>query len=153
MHFSSTLLAVADIDLSVRFYTNALGLSVVSDFGSNVTLTGGVCLQTVESWKKLTGISDVVPGGCDCELYFETEDFDGFIARLDIISSIRFVHRPKEHEWGQRVVRFFDPDMHIIEVGENIAFVCRRFISDGMTAEQVAKRMDVPLSFVISCLK
>ena len=32
---------------------------------------------------------------------------------------INYVHPVKEHSWGQRVVRFYDPDCHIIEVGEN----------------------------------
>lgn len=54
----------------------------------------------------------------------------------------------KEHSWGQRVVRFYDPDEHIIEVGENMEMVCRRFLDSGMTLEQVAERMDVPLDYV-----
>ena len=53
-----------------------------------------------------------------------------------------------EHSWGQRVVRFYDPDKHIIEVGENMKVVCKRFLDSGMTPEQVANRMDVPMKFV-----
>ena len=41
-------------------------------------------------------------------------------------------------------MRFYDPDGHIIEVGENIQSVCRRFADSGMTPEQIAVRMDVP---------
>ena len=58
-----------------------------------------------------------------------------------------------EHSWGQRVVRLYDPDKHIIEVGENLKMVCKRFINTGMTVEQVAKRMDVPIDYVNECLK
>lgn len=50
--------------------------------------------------------------------------------------------------WGQRVVRFYDPDGHIIEVGESLSAVCRRFLVQGMTQEEVALRMDIPLSHV-----
>ena len=49
--------------------------------------------------------------------------------------------------------RFYDPDKHIIEVGENMKVVCRRFLDSGMTPEQTAKRMDVPLKFVDSCMR
>ena len=58
-----------------------------------------------------------------------------------------------EHPWGQRAVRFYDPDYHIIEVGENIKFVCRRFLDSGMTPGQVAERMDVPIKFVSACMR
>lgn len=51
------------------------------------------------------------------------------------------------------MVRFYDPDMHIIEVGENMKTVCKRFLDSGMTPEQVAKRMDVPLKFVNGCMR
>ena len=50
-------------------------------------------------------------------------------------------------------MRFYDPDMHIIEVGENMKAVCRRFLESGMSAEQVAARMDVPLKYVNACMK
>ena len=64
-----------------------------------------------------------------------------------------YVHPVKEHRWGQRVVRFYDPDRHIIEVGENMKAVCRRFLASGMTPDQVAVRMDVPMKFVNACLR
>lgn len=65
---------------------------------------------------------------------------------------IEYVHPVIEHSWGQRVVRFYDPDKHIIEVGENIEMVCKRFINSGMTVEQVAQRMDVPVEFVTTSI-
>ena len=66
---------------------------------------------------------------------------------------VDYVHPVKEHRWGQRVVRFYDPDRHIIEVGENMKAVCRRFLASGMTPDQVAVRMDVPMKFVNACLR
>ena len=61
---------------------------------------------------------------------------------------MEYVHPVIEHSWGQRVVRFYDPDKHIIEVGENMQAVTRRFLANGMTPEQVAQRIDVPLSYI-----
>ena len=58
-----------------------------------------------------------------------------------------------EHSWGQRVVRIYDPDKHIIEIGENIKVVCKRFLDNGMTPEQIAERMDVPMKFVNACMR
>lgn len=49
------------------------------------------------------------------------------------------------------MVRFYDPDRHIIEVGENMKAVCKRFIDSGMTPKQTAERMDVPVEYVNEC--
>ena len=51
------------------------------------------------------------------------------------------------------MVRFYDPDKHIIEVGENMKSVCKRFLDSGMNIEETAKRMDVPIEFINECIK
>lgn len=83
-------------------------------------------------------------------MYFEEEHFDDFIEKLKTIENIKYVHPVKEHSWGQRVVRFYDLDHHVIEVGEKMEIVCQRFLDSGMTVKQVAKKMDVPLDFVMN---
>lgn len=117
-----------------------------------MTLTGGVCLQTLDTWQEFIGGKPVSLGANAGELYFEEDDFDAFAKKLQGLD-VEYVHPVKEHRWGQRVVRFYDPDYHMIEVGENIKSVCRRFLDSGMTEEQTAKRMDVPLKFVTGCRK
>ena len=153
MKFKNPLLVVKDLELSIKFYKEVLGLRVVMDFGANVTLTGGVCLQTEESWQRLIGMpgAEISFGGKNTELYFEEGDFDGFLQRLSTLQAIQYVHPAIEQSWGQRAVRFYDPDCHIIEVGEDMKAVGRRFLDSGMNEEAVAKRMDVPLKFVNSC--
>ena len=151
MELKNPLLAVADMERSLAFYEAVLGLRVVLDFGANKTLTGGLCLQTMESWADFIGGKTVAFGGNDAEVYFEEDQFDAFAERLKTLS-VQYIHPVKEHPWGQRVVRFYDPDRHIIEVGENMAAVCRRFLDSGMTPEQTAKRMDVPVDYVRGCL-
>ena len=155
MKFKNPLLVVSDMEKSKKFYKDVLGLRVIMDFGANVTLTGGLCLQTKETWMEFIGAkeNEVVFGGNNAEIYFEEDDFDSFAEKLKGLKNIDYVHPVIEHRWGQRVVRFYDPDKHIIEVGENIKFVCRRFLDSGMTAEEVAVRMDVPLKFVQACKK
>lgn len=151
MKMKNTLLAVTDIEKSAAFYKKVLGLRVVMDFGANKTLTGGLVLQTAETWKEFIGTENISFGGRSTEIYFEEDDFDKFIEKLSGCE-IKYVHPVKEHSWGQRVVRIYDPDMHIIEVGENLKTVCKRFLGSGMTPEQAAQRMGVPMKFVKSCM-
>lgn len=152
MKLKNPMLVVADMERSVDFYKKVLGLRVVMDFGANKTLTGGLALQTLDTWIEFIGTDDISFGGNQMEIYFEEDDFDGFAEKLNRIN-IQYVHPIKEHSWGQRVVRFYDPDCHIVEVGENLKSVCKRFADEGMTPEQIAIRMDVPLNFVEKCLK
>lgn len=153
MKLKNPLLAVTDMERSVAFYQTVLGLRKTMDFGANVTLTGGLSLQTCESWAAFLGKAPEELGwsGKVSEIYFEEENFDAFAEKLRQLD-IHYVHPVKEHAWGQRVVRFYDPDGHIIEVGETMKTVCRRFLDAGMTPEQTAERMDVPLKFVRACM-
>lgn len=153
MKFKNPLLVVTDMERSKKFYKEVLGLRVIMDFGANVTLTGGLCLQTKETWQEFIHAEgdEILFGGKNMEIYFEEDDFDAFAEKLQKMETIDYVHPVIEHRWGQRAVRFYDPDKHIIEVAENLKSVCRRFLESGMTEEETAVRMDVPLKFVKAC--
>ncbi|SET29198.1 Catechol 2,3-dioxygenase [Thomasclavelia cocleata] len=152
MKFKNPMLVVTDIEKSVEFYKKVFGLHVIMDFGANKTLTGGLALQTVETYKDFIGTNDISFGGNNFEIYFEEDDFDKFADRLKEYD-IEYVHPIIEHSWGQRVVRFYDPDKHIVEVGENMKIVCKRFLDSGMTPEQVAEFMNVPMKFIKACMR
>ena len=152
MKFMGSLIAVTDLDKSRTFYRDILGLTVTTDHGPSVTFNGCVVLHTMDSWVDMIKSKYVMFDNRASEMYFETEDFDGLTARLGAFG-IEYVHRPILLPWGQRVVRFYDPDRHIIEVGEAIATVMRRFAAEGMNAEQIAERMKLNVNFVRKCLE
>jgi len=154
MKFKNPLLVVTDMEKSKKFYKDVLGLRVIADFGANVTLTGGLCLQSKESWQEFIGKEkEIVLRSNSCEVYFEEEEFEKFIKHLEKIADVQYVHLPKCHSWGQNVVRIYDPDGHIIEIGENLKTVCKRFANQGMSEAEIAERMDVPLKMVQAYLE
>ncbi|MGN7760528.1 hypothetical protein [Paenibacillus sp. 22594] len=53
-----------------------------------------------------------------------------------------------EQPWGQRVVRVYEPDKYIIELGEPMNVVIKRYYVTGMTLEEVAERSSTPISIV-----
>ena len=63
------------------------------------------------------------------------EEIDAFLKVLEQRPEVELVHPAREHGWGQRVVRLYDPDRHIIEVGESMAKVARRFFDSGLSEE------------------
>jgi len=152
MKYTGTLIAVRDMERSKRFYHDVLGLEAAADFGANVTLEGGVVLQTCDTWQAFIEGEPVVLPNHAGELYFEEEHMDEFCSHLKSFD-IRYVHELLEHRWGQRVVRFYDPDGHVIEVGERLDAVILRFMEQGLSPEETAVRMDIPLAFVRSCLE
>ena len=58
MKLKNPMLVVTDIDRSVEFYKKVFGLHIIMDFGANITLTGGLCLQTKDSWLEFINASD-----------------------------------------------------------------------------------------------
>ena len=149
--YTSTLVAVSGMKKSKQFYHDVLGMKVVADFGANVTLDGGLVMQTMDTWKSFIRTDKVLLPNNAGELYFEEEDLDAFLENLKQFD-ICYVHPLFEHRWGQRVVRFYDPDRHIIEVGEKIDAVILRFVEQGLSPEETAVRMDIPVDYVIACL-
>ena len=65
---------------------------------------------------------------------------------------IRLIHPVKEHAWGQRGIRFYDPDQHIIEVSEPLPTVVKRLTQQGMSLEQIAEKMGLSLRMVTRML-
>ena len=151
MKYISTLIAVSDMEKSRQFYHDVLGMQVVADFGANVSLDGGLVLQTLDTWKSFIRTNEVVLPNNAGELYFEQEDMDAFCEHLKQFD-ICYIHPLFEHRWGQRVIRFYDPDRHIIEVGEKLDAVILRFMAQGLSAEETAARMELSVNFVTACL-
>lgn len=145
MRLKNILLVVKNIEQSKAFYQNLFGLKVITDFGGNVILTEGLVLQEQEIWETFVERS-VDFGGNDAELYFEENDMDGFLEKLKSSGwVINYVNEMMEHDWGQRVIRIYDPDKHIIEIGESMEYVVRRFWNQGMSMEQVAEKTQLSL--------
>ena len=61
---------------------------------------------------------------------------------------LNWIHEIKEYSWGQRDIRIYDPDKHIVEIAEDIGVVIKRFAAQGMTLEEVAERTMFPIEVV-----
>ncbi len=117
MKLKNILIVVKDIEKSRQFYHDLFGLDLVLDNDGNMILTEGLVLQDEKLWKKFLG-KDIISKNNACELYFEEQDIEAFVEKLDQrYPEIQYVNRLMTHSWGQRVVRFYDLDGNLIEVG------------------------------------
>ena len=136
------LISVADINAARKFYEDLFGLEVFQDYGRNIAFTCGLALQQDFDWLVDLPKEKVLKKSNNAEIVFEEQDFDGFLNKLKEYPDIEYLGEVIEHSWGQRVIRFYDLDGHIIEVGEDMKIVIKRFLDSGMTMEEVSVKMD-----------
>ena len=139
------LISVSDIDAAKKFYEELFGLEVYQDYGKNIAFTCGLALQQDFDWLVSIPKEKVLKKSNNAEIVFEEQDFDGFLNKLKAYSDIEYLGEVIEHSWGQRVIRFYDLDEHLIEVGEDMKMVLRCFLASGMTMEEVSAKMDVSI--------
>ena len=117
MKLKNVLIVVKDIEKSRQFYNELFSLDLVLDNDGNMILTEGLVLQDEKIWKELLG-KEILPESNSCELYFEEQNIEAFAEKLErLYPSIRYVNKLVVHSWGQKVVRFYDLDGNLIEVG------------------------------------
>ncbi|MDD3212666.1 MAG: glyoxalase/bleomycin resistance/dioxygenase family protein [Eubacteriales bacterium] len=153
MQYHGALLAVKDVKRSVAFYQKWFGLEIEVDLGWNVALKGGLSLQ--EHFAELLGLPEesVITQSHNMELYFECNDLEAFDRRLSKDPSVERVHPIREYPWRQRVIRIYDPDRHIIEVGESMRMVFERLMAEGHSLEETSRITEHPITFIRSQLE
>ncbi|TGY97091.1 glyoxalase [Petralouisia muris] len=117
MKLKNILIVVKDIEKSKQFYYDLFGLTPILDNDGNMILTEGLVLQEESIWKNFIE-KEIIPQNNSCELYFEERDIEAFVQKLEeLYPTVTYVNKLMEHSWGQKVVRFYDPDGNLIEVG------------------------------------
>jgi len=147
MKFICPLITVSDIKRSRDFYEGLLNLKVKYDFGENVTFVGDFAIHLQSHYSSLIDNRPIRTGGNNFELYFEFDMVDQ-IADLLSHNGVEFVHEVREQPWRQKVVRFYDPDMNIIEVGESMEYLSYRLSLEGLSIEQISGLTGLPADFV-----
>lgn len=117
MKLRNILVVVKDIEKSKQFYHDLFGLDMILDNDGNMILTEGLVLQDEKIWNAFIGKA-IIPKNNACELYFEEKNIEAFAEKLEqLYPSIEYVNRLMTHSWGQKVIRFYDLDGNLIEVG------------------------------------
>ena len=117
MRLSGFLIVVKDIRKAEKYYHDLFGLELLADNDGNMILSDGLVLQEEKYWHAFLG-KEVLSKNNACELYFEESDIEGFVHKLETLyPETEYVNTLMTHSWGQKVVRFYDPDGNLIEVG------------------------------------
>lgn len=145
------VLFVKDAGVSKEFYTGLLKFTVVMDNGGvNITFKEGFTVWQIWSGNiipQTLGAENITNQNNTSrfELCFETDELDQIYQVLKQYG-VKFLHEINTELWGQRTIRFYDPDGHLIEVGEEMSiFLKRIYEEEGKDLEATAKRTFMPL--------
>jgi catechol 2,3-dioxygenase-like lactoylglutathione lyase family enzyme len=122
MKFICPLVVVKDINRARHFYEDILGQVVKYDFGENIQFEGDFSIHLEKHFKELidsTGNKVIQHQSNNFELYFESENIIELERKLKL-AEVEFIHDLTEQPWGQKVIRVYDYDGHIIEIGESM---------------------------------
>ena len=151
IQYQSSVIFVKDVEASRHFYEKFLGQEVDMDFGPNVGFKGGFAIWQIDHAFEMIFEGAVNGNGQlgrkNLELYFESADLEAVWNQL-MEADVWAVHPPREQPWGQRAFRVYDPDGHIVEVGEPMQAVIRRLLQQELPAEAVAEKTSMPLEMV-----
>jgi catechol 2,3-dioxygenase-like lactoylglutathione lyase family enzyme len=144
--FVCPLITVADMKISRNFYENILEQTVTTDYGRNVGFEG-FAIHLRSHFKTLINNKEIVTSGNNFELYFEYDDVEQICKKLKA-ENVEFVHELREQPWKQLVVRFYDPDKNIIEIGETMERLIFRLYQQGHSIDEISKMTGLDKGFI-----
>lgn len=147
MKFHSPVIFVNDIKKSKDFYIRLLDQSIEHDFGKNVILKSGLTLWEISPDHIINKQLNTDNVSNKFELYFESELIEETYEKLND-EGVEFLHGIHEEPWGQRTIRFFDYDNHLIEVGEPMETFVRNMHNKGLSAKQIAEKSGIPIETI-----
>lgn len=147
MKFICALITVTDMDRSRNFYETILGQKIKYNFGEDITFHGDFTIHLRSHFKELIDNKDIKESANNGELYFEFDDLEQVEKKLKT-EGVKFVHFIREQPWRQKVMRFYDPDENIIEVGESLEHLSYRLHREGWEIDKISKVTNMPENFV-----
>lgn len=118
------VLIVANLERSLAFYTETLGLALQHRAGSYAQLRAGttrLSLFTREAMAETLGaaLEPPSPGAPAFELGFKVGDCDAAFSEL-VAAGASVACRPTTRPWGQRTAYVGDPDGNLIELAQDL---------------------------------
>lgn len=153
MKYRCPLIVVNDIQVSRKFYEDVMGQKVKFDFGGDIRFEGDFSIHDKTHYRKLmeNDSFSISQRSNSFELYFEEDEIENAFSRIKE-SGVEIIHELREQPWGQRVARFYDPDGHIIEIGESLESVSVRYYKKGMSVGEITAKTSLPAGFVESAV-
>ncbi|NDV83218.1 VOC family protein [Bacteroides sp. 51] len=153
------VLFVKDAKIARDFYEKTLGMEVVSNFGDlNISFKEGFALWQIMEENIIPqklGNENITNSNLASrfELCFETDNLDTIYSALKA-NGTKFLHEINTELWGQQTIRFYDPDGHLVEVGEAMPIFLRRiYKEENFDIEATSRRTFTPVEMLKNILR
>jgi catechol 2,3-dioxygenase-like lactoylglutathione lyase family enzyme len=150
LKYIGPIVVVDEIASSRYFYEHLLGQKVKDDFGVNVSFEGNFAIHLKSHFQSLLGDAmqyPVIKKTHNADLCFETDEIETICQGLEQ-EAVEFIHPIQEQPWGQRVMRLYDPDWHIVEIGETMDAVVLRYHDLGWSRDRIQAKTAMSREFV-----
>jgi len=147
MQYICSLIVVEDVTKSRYLYENILGQKVKTDFGENVAFECGFAIHQEQHFKSLIERKEIKKESNAFELYFEDDDVKKYEVVIKSLG-LKLIHETRKQPWEQMVLRFYDYDGNIIEIGERMEHVAFRMYMDNKSIEEIVKVTYLPIEIV-----
>lgn len=117
MKLNSSIILTRDMDRSIRFYRGIMGLELEKQFDTVAFFQDGLVIHDEAVYVNYLRVPDPYPGGFRAVYYYIASDIDEMYGTLEE-KKVAFIHGLETQPWGERCLRFYDPDGNVIEIGD-----------------------------------
>jgi catechol 2,3-dioxygenase-like lactoylglutathione lyase family enzyme len=151
-HFYGPVIFAEDLNRSKQFYMNIMGQEIEHDFGANVIFKSHLSIWKVGSGHEISALTAEGKKSNTFELYFETGNIHELASHLKE-SGVPLLHDIKTEPWGQRTIRFFDPDDNLVEAGEELHVFVKRIYHETVSVTETFRITGVPEELIKEMVK
>jgi catechol 2,3-dioxygenase-like lactoylglutathione lyase family enzyme len=152
--FHSPILITDKLEELKKFYIEQLGLEIDMDFGPCVSLKCGLSLWQLSPEHKIAkklGRQYYKDGNKNFELSFETDDFENVVMELRKYNPV-LLHDVELETWGQKTIRFFDPENNLIEIGETLPGFVKRMYKEEKSVDEIVEITSIDKNMVLEII-
>lgn len=122
IRFRHSIALVKSIEESKRFYRDIIGLKVIREFDTFILFQDEFAIHAADLFYTYLNkpYHGEKMGHDNVDFYFTTSDLEGMQKKLKE-EKVAFIHEIYKHAWGEKVIRVYDPDGHILEIGDALA--------------------------------
>lgn len=121
IRFRNVIALVSDIKESKHFYEDIIGLKINQEFDTFILFEDDFAIHKADLFYEYINkpYHGEKMGRGNVDFYFTTSDLESYRDKLREAGVI-FIHDIRRHDWGESVIRVYDPDGHILEIGDAV---------------------------------